>query len=628
MLEFASQIINGLAIGNVYALLALGFTLVFGVARLINFAQGSLFMIGAYLSWTAVAIWNMPLWLAFIIAVAATTALGLLIDALALRPLSRAAMIAPLLSTLAVSVMLDRAAELIWSPTTRSFPNPVSGIVWQIGSAYISAVDLIIFGIGIITMVLLVFFLQHTWAGQAMRATAQDPEAAQQMGINVARIRQLTFGLASGLGGIGGILVGMYYQSIFPAMGLPYGLKGFAAALLGGIASVPGAITGGMLLGIFESLASGYIGSEYRDLVAYALLLGVLLWRPHGFFGSIGLEALGGGQAASGAVPGTSPLASTSSIRPAVQSRRWQLSPRMVLVLSAMAALLPFITDNFYVLQVAVLAIIFAVLTMSLTIVSGTTGQISLGHAALFGVGAYTAAILTTWYNLPTEIVLLAAGLITLVVAVLSALPTLKLSGHTVVIATLAIGQIMYIVFLTWIPLTRGPMGIPGIPAMEFSLGGRMPLWDLQHNYWVALLFFVIAFLVYTRLLRSPIGRAWRAIREDRLAAHASGVPVPRYITMAFACAGFFAGIAGALYAYLLSFVSPDSFFTDTSILLLTMAVLGGLGNLTGALFGGMLLTILPELFRPLADYRLIMYGLVLLLVIRFRPQGIAGTDS
>lgn len=625
MVEFISQIINGLAIGNVYALLALGYTLVVGVARMINFAQGSIFMVGAYIGWSGVTLWNLPLWLAFTVAVAFSALLGVVMDAVALRPLMRGPMIAPMLSTLALSVIIDRAAELIWSPATRSFPSPLSGTVWQVGGAFISAVDVVILLVGIGTMLALALFLGRTWIGRAIRATAQDPEAAQQMGIDVPRMRRLTFGLASGLGGVGGVLVGMYYQSIFPTMGLPYGLKGFAAALLGGITSSPGAVAGGMLLGIFESMASAYVGTGYRDLVAYVLLMLVLLWRPQGLFGDRGLDALGGAQAASGAVPSTSPMAAAGG----VVARLTGFRPKVWQVWAALgvASLLPLVTTDFYVLQVAVTAIIFALVALSLTVISGTVGQISLGHAALFGVGAYTTAILARNYGLPSEVVLLAAGLFGAFAGILSCLPTLKLSGHTTVIATLAVGQIAYLVFLNWISVTRGPMGIPGVPAAEFAVAGRTPLWDLSHQYWMALALLAVAFFVGHRLLHSPVGRAWRAIREDRLAAHASGIPVSRYLSMVYGVGGFLAGLGGALYAYLLSLVSPDSFATDTSILLLTMVVLGGLGNLTGAVIGGVALASLPELFRPLADYRIIIYGLVLLLCVRFRPQGIAGTE-
>jgi branched-chain amino acid transport system permease protein len=638
MTEFGSQILNGLAIGSVYALLALGFSLVFGVANLINFAQGSLFMMGAYLGWTAATIWQLPLPLAALVAILLTSLLGLVIDWLALRPLQGGPAITPLLSTLAVSVVLDQGAELIWGPETRAFPNPLAATVYGIGGAFISAVDLLILATALVTMALLVLFLQRTWLGRALRATAQDPDAAAQMGVEISNMRRYTFGLAGAVGGIGGVLVGMYFQSIFPAMGLPYGLKGFAAALLGGIGSIPGSIAGGLLLGIFESLAGGYVGGEYRDLVAYALLLTVLLWRPQGLLGRSSLEALGDSQAAAGAIPSTSPLARPAATALVERYSRWcnrrpnghgswKPSNRQWLALGLVAALLPLFVSDPYLIQVALIGLIFALLAAGLTLISGTAGQISLGHATLFGVGAYATAILARTVNVPTELIMIAAGLLAAALGIAFALPTHRLSGHAVAVATLAAGQIVYLIILTWIPVTRGPMGIPGIPAPQLVLAGRAPLWDVRAQYWLALALTALAVLSEGRLFASPLGRTWRAIREDRLAAQASGIPVRRYLVLAFACGGFLAGIAGALYAYLLTFVSPDSFATDTSLTILAMTVLGGLGNLAGAVFAGALLAVVPEFFRSLADWRMIGYGLLLLLLVRFRPQGLAGTD-
>ncbi len=282
MTELLSQILNGLAIGNVYAMLAIGFVLVFGVANLINFAQGSLFVVGGYLAYTFAVLLGLPLILAATLAVALTALLGLVIDRAFLRPLERGPRIAPLLATLAIAVILDETVHLIWSPDTKPFPSPLASTTWQVGNAYISAVDVLILVVGVGTIVALTLFLNRTWIGRAMRATAMDPEAAQQMGVDVALMRSLTFAIAGLVGGVGGVLVGFYYQAIWPTMGIPLGIKGFTAALLGGISSIPGAIVGGLLLGVFEALASGYLGSIYRNLIAYSLLLLVLFFRPQG----------------------------------------------------------------------------------------------------------------------------------------------------------------------------------------------------------------------------------------------------------------------------------------------------------------------------------------------------------
>lgn len=625
---FFSQVLNGLAIGNVYSLLALGFSLVFGVANLINFAQGSLFMVGAYLSWMGIS-HGMSLAVAVAFSVVISMLLGIVIDAVALRPLEGGPSIAPLLSTLAVSVVMDELAQLIWTPETQAFPNPLAGTVWQIGSAYISAIDVLICVIGVTAMLALTMFLSKTWPGRALRAAAQDKDASMQMGVDAGNLRRLAFGLAAGLGALGGAMVGLYYQSIFPAMGLSFGLKGFVAALLGGITSLPGAVAGGMLLGVFESLASGYAGAQYRDLVAFTLLMLLLIWRPQGLLGQRRLAGLGGEQAAAGAVPSTSLLGEGAWKKQSgrFSSRELHLPIRSLLMLLAVAGLLPVLPVGPYVMQVALTGIIFAMLAAGLTVVAGTAGQVSLGHAAFFGIGAYTAALLAKNTGLPLEAVLLIAAALSALLAHLSAQPMLRLTGHAVSIATLAVGQIAYLVMLTWIPVTRGPMGIPGIPAPRLLLLGGRTVGSLQAQYWMAIALLMVLTWASHRLLVSPVGRTWRAVREDRLAAQAAGVPLQRYLPLAFGWGGLVAGVAGALYAYMLTYISPDSFAVDTSILVLTMTVLGGLGNLAGAILGGLLLAMLPEALRGFVDYRMITYGMLLLLTVRFRPRGLARID-
>ncbi|MEZ5866850.1 MAG: branched-chain amino acid ABC transporter permease [Geminicoccaceae bacterium] len=405
MTDLLSQILNGLAIGNVYAMLAIGFVLVFGVANLINFAQGSLFVVGGYLAYTFAVLLGLPLALAASLAVALTALLGLGIDRAFLRPLERGPRIAPLLATLAIAVILDETVQLVWSPDTKPFPSPLASTTWQLGNAYISAVDLLILGTGIATIATLTLFLSRTWIGRAVRATAMDPEAAQQMGVNVAAMRSLTFGIAGLVGGIGGVLVGFYYQSIWPTMGIPLGIKGFTAALLGGIGSIPGAIVGGLLLGVFEALASGYLGSIYRNLIAYVLLLLVLFLRPQGLFGSRGLDALGGAQAAGGAVPTTSLMASPfqTAEPPAITTPWW-----LAALLLAAAATFPLWAPDSTWVHILGLALVYAILAVSLTVVAGTAGR---SRSAMPGSGgsAPVAAILTTryWPGMPIELTLL-----------------------------------------------------------------------------------------------------------------------------------------------------------------------------------------------------------------------------
>lgn len=626
MTELLSQVLNGLAIGNVYAMLAIGFVLVFGVANLINFAQGSLFVVGGYLAYTFAVLLGLPLILAATLAVALTALLGLGLDWAFLRPLERGPRIAPLLATLAIAIVLDETVQLIWSPDTKPFPSPLASTTWQLGNAYISAVDLLILFTGLGTIIVLTLFLSRTWIGRAVRATAMDPEAAQQMGVNVAAMRSLTFGIAGLVGGVGGVLVGFYYQSIWPTMGLPLGIKGFTAALLGGITSIPGAIVGGLLLGVFEALTSGYLGSIYRNLIAYTLLLLVLFLRPQGLFGKSGLDALGGAQAAGGAVPSTSLMASPfqTAEPPAITTPWW-----LAALLLAGAATFPFWAPDSTWVHILGLAFVYAILAVSLTVVAGTAGQVSVGHAGIWGVGAYVAAILTTryWPGIPIELTLLLAGSAGALAGVLSGFFAARLSGHVIVMATLAAGLILYSVFLVWIPVTRGPMGVFGIPPPVLGLLGGIELWQEGQLYWLALAALALALLVASRVIGSDIGRLWRAVREDRLAAVASGVPAIRYILMAFAFSGFLAGVSGALYAHYVTAISPGSFLVLVSFQILAIVVLGGLGNLTGAVLGAVVLIAVTEVLRGFGDYRMVTYGVILLAVIMFRPRGLLGSQ-
>lgn len=620
---FLSQILNGVAIGQVYALIALGFSLVFGVSNLINFAQGALFMLGAFFAFSGVVSFGLPLPVAATLSVALVTLLGMLLERIALRPLQDAAYIAPLLSTLALSMIIDQLAEIVWSPEGQAFPSPFEDHTFFIGGAYITSTDILIFTFGGSVALLLTLFLSRTWLGRSLRAVAQDRDAAAQLGVRTGNVRLLAFGLAGALGAISGILVALYFKSVFPQMGLPFALKGFAAAMLGGLTSIPGAVLGGMMLGVVETLASAYVGEGFRDLVAFSVLLLFLLFRPQGLLGDQRLSALGGGAAAAGAMPSTSLLSSASSQRAsnaAIELPSWGF-----LALAVVLSVLPVLTQSGYLLQAVVYAMIFALLVASVSLVSGGVGVMSIGHGAFYGVGAYCVAILARHYQLPVELTLLGGAVLAGGIALLAALPLMKLSGHTAALGTLAIGQIGFLVFMTWLPVTRGPMGYLGIPAPRSALLGDLLLTDLSSKFWLVALVVGVALFLADRLMKSEIGRAWRGIREDRLAAHTAGLPVRRYVMLAFAVSGVMAGLAGGLFAYVQTVVSPESFQVQASILLLAMAVLGGLGNLTGAALAGFALTLLPELLRGFAEWRMIAYGVVLLVALRIRPQGLLG---
>ena len=249
--------------------------------------------------------------------------------------------------------------------------------------------------------------------------------------------------------------------------------------------------------------------------------------------------------------------------------------------------------------------------------------MVSLGHAGLLAIGAYAAALLATDAHWPMLLAIPAAGLVTAALGTLLILPAFRLRGHTVSIATLGIGEIVALVILNWDGLTHGPIGIVGIPAPTL-LG--LDLGTAPAMYWLSLSLLAALALLQSRLLASHLGRTFRAIRDDDTAARAVGIRPARYKAMGFAISGLLAGISGAVTASIYSYINHETFTAQVSVLALTMVILGGMGNILGAIVGATALIAVPELFRFTAEYRILAYGITLLLLVRFRPQGLFGT--
>lgn len=604
---WGDQVVNGLVLGNLYALLAAGLALIFGVAHLINFAHGSVYMAGSYLGWLFLTQLNWPLWAALPAAMAGSAGLGLMLERFAVRPFRKSARVAPLLATLGAGMILDSLAELLFTPNPRPFPSVVPADRFGIGGVSVGWLDLIILGASAAAAGGLFFFLKASKAGQALRAAAQDTEAAQQMGVPVNRVNASAFALASALGGLAGVLVGLYYNTVSPAMGFQAGLKGFTACVLGGLGSVPGAMAGGLVLGVTESLGVAAFGSSARNLVAFSLLFAALILRPQGLFSRKRRP-----------LP---PEPLTGTFLPV--SKAFSIPLPAALGLLALAAVLPALIPHPYLLQVLTNGWIAALFAVSLTLLAGTTGILSLGHAGLMAVGAYTSGLLTLKLGWPFEAAFLASGLVAAALGTLLAAPALRLKGHYLSIATLALGEIVNQSILNADPLTGGAMGLPGIPVP--SIGG-FSVTTTAGFYWLTLGALAVGAGAVALLVRAPFGRTLRALREDETAAAALGVRPGGYKAGAFAVAAFFAGWAGSLSAHLYSYISHETFNATLSILGLTMVIAGGLGNVGGAVLGALSLSALPEILRPAAEFRPLVYGLILLIALRWRPQGALGS--
>jgi branched-chain amino acid transport system permease protein len=288
------QILNGLTLGSIYAIVALGYTLVFGVLNIINMTHGEIFMFGAFMGVVMTNILNYPLWVAFLVAIIITGIMGYGLERFALRPLrgkQGVSHLAPLISTIGVSILLENVAHHLFGAGNHPFRTSFAEVSFQVGSITVYLVQLVIFVIAVILMIGLSYWLSKTKAGKALRACAENLNTASLLGVNTKKMITLTVIMASSMGGIAGILVGMAFNSVTPQMGLSMGLKGLAIIILGGMGSVRGAMVGGLILGISETFMVAYGDSGYRDAIAFIAIIVILLARPQGLFGQKVQEA-------------------------------------------------------------------------------------------------------------------------------------------------------------------------------------------------------------------------------------------------------------------------------------------------------------------------------------------------
>lgn len=279
------QLLNGLVTGCVYALVALGYNMIFGILGIVNFAQGEIYMFGAFGAVLTLAATG-NIWLAACAGIGVACVIGMLLERIAFRPLRGTHPLIPLISAIGASIFLSSLARLLFGPEDRSFPLEFHPASFNVFGAQINELQLVIIGVSVGLMVILSLFLNLTKHGKAVVAVAMDSDAARLSGINVNRAYEITFLLGSALSGAAGILMAVYYNATAPTMGVLPGLKAFSAAILGGVGSVPGAIIGALVLGVAENLGAAYISSSFKDAFAFIALVLVLILRPRGIMGS------------------------------------------------------------------------------------------------------------------------------------------------------------------------------------------------------------------------------------------------------------------------------------------------------------------------------------------------------
>jgi branched-chain amino acid transport system permease protein len=595
-MSFASvliQFLNGLAGASSLFLVAAGLSLIFGVSRIVNFAHGSLYMLGMYL-----AVWfaeRVGFWAAVPLAATTVAVAGCLAEMLLLRRIYRAPELLQLLATFALLLLVKDFALWAWGPVDQLGPRApgFTGALTIAGGTF-PEYDLLLIFLGPLVLGLLYILLNKTRWGILVRAATEDREMAGALGVNQRWLFTAVFALGALLAGLGGALQ-IPREPANLNVDLQVISDAFVVVVVGGLGSIPGAFLAALLIAQTKAFCTGLGYSEATLVMEFIIMAAVLVVRPWGLLGRVPVQARAAGAQA--------PLAAPSP------RLRWTLG-----ILAAALALVPLATQG-YLLVLLADVLIFALFAASLHFIMGPGGQYSFGHAAYFGLGAYAAGILVLQAKLPMELALALAPFAAGLAALVFGWFCVRLSGVYSAMLTLAFAQIAWSAVYQWDTLTGGSNGLVGVwPAPWLA--------SRPAYYALTLLLCALGIAFLWRALYSPFGHAMRAARDSPLRAEASGIDVRATQWAAFSIAGLAAGIAGALYAFSKGSISPEALGIQRSVDGLVMVMLGGIQTLSGPLWGAAVFTWLQDAAARNFDYWRAATGLIILALVLVLPQG------
>ena len=600
----AIQALNGLSSASSLFITACGLTLVFGVTRIVNFAHGSLYMIGAYTAATLVprllelSFGPVTFWAGILVSALIVGIIGVLIEVLLLRRIYGAPELFQLLATFGVVLVVQDLVVQVFGPQDILGPRaPGLRAPVEILGRRFPSYELVLIAAGPVVLGLVWLLLRKTRFGVLVRAATQDREMVAALGINQALLFTGTLFLGAFLAGLGGALQ-IPRVAANTGMDLSIIAEAFVVTVVGGMGSVPGAFLAALIIGQLQ--AFGILIFPKSTLVVVFLLMAVVLAvRPYGFFGRP--EVIGGTHAVG------------------IASRKPSSAGTLIalLVVAALAAL-PLVSDA-YLLKVATEILIFGLFAFSLQLLIGVGGLVSFGHAAFFGLGAYGAALGVKWMGAPMEAALPLGLLLAALGAALIGAFVVRLSGIYLAMMTLAAAQILYAVAFQWVDVTGGDNGIVGVWPSEWTSGqGRY--------YLLTLALTVVAVLLLRRVIDAPFGYALRAARDSEQRAEAIGLDIRRHRWLAFTVSGAAAGLAGGLYAFSRGSVDPSLLGIPTSVDALTMLLLGGIQTIMGPLVGAGVLHILRDQIMPLTSLWRLLLGVSIIAMVLIFPRGLVGT--
>ncbi len=599
---FVAQLLNGLVYGVLLFLMAAGLSLIFGLMNVVSLAHGSFFMLGAFFG-LAIFKATGSFWLALILAPIPVIALGVLMELLFLRPLYRRGHMDQVLLTFGFTFVFLDLVQTVWGRVVQRLPAPeaLQGIV-HIGAGVFSVYRLFLIGFGFAIALLLWLFLERSRIGAMVRAGVDNAVMAAGLGANVPALFTGIFGFGVALAALGGIAAAPVL-GLYPGMDSEILIPAFIVIVIGGMGSLRGAFAGSLLIGIADTFGKAYFQSIALFLI-YLAMTAVLLIRPQGLFGIKYSDV------------SIAPAVSTTSRPTTTQTRAAGL-----VVLVALA-LLPFLMGDYPRALVSEI-FIFAIFAMSLDLLLGFTGLMSLGHAAFFGLGAYAVAVLGVQFGLNAWLGVVAGVVIAGAGAALIGFFCVRSGGIPFLMLTLAFSQLVFSVALKWRDVTGGSdgMAIAEQPSFfGFSLSKSLTM------YFMALSFFALIYWGLRRLLNSPLGHAFVGIRENEQRMMAIGYPTRAYKLISFTIAGAIAGLAGGLYAIFNGFISSDAVYWTASGDILIMTMLGGAGTLIGPAVGTAIFLLMKNVASSYSEHWLSIIGVTFICCVMFFPGGLWGT--
>jgi branched-chain amino acid transport system permease protein len=619
MASFAVQFLNGLAGASTLFLIAVGLSLIFGVTRIVNFAHGSMYMIGLYIAvafsrWSVDAM-NLSPWMGFwggvVLAAVFVGLLGAFIEVLVLRRMYVAPELFQLLATFAVVLILRHAVLYVFGAEDMLGPKApaLKGAIDIFGKRF-PEYDVFMIFVGPLVLLALWLFMKKTRFGLLIRAATQDREMVGALGVNQRWLFTGVFALGSALAALGGAL----QMPREPAnMGLDLTAIGdaFVVVVVGGMGSIPGAYLAALIIAVTKSFCYGagtvdfggfsFSFSKFTLVVEFLIMAVVLIWRPWGLLGSI-----------QGAVRNAADI--EIPIKP--------MGKKAMLAVAAVVlalAVLPLAGDQFeYSIILAIDVLIAILFAASLHFIMGPGGMHSFGHAAYFGLGAYGAALFLKQGNVSMEVALLMAPFAALAGAAMFGWFAVRLSGVYLAMLTLAFAQIVWSVVFQWDEVTGGSNGLVGVWPSEFFK-------SKSAYFYLTLVLVLGSVYLLRRLLFSPFGYAMRAGRDSPLRAEATGINVVKQHWVGFMIAGLFCGLAGGLFAFAKGTISPDTISVGRSVDGLIMVLLGGVQTVAGPVVGSAVFTWLQDIIIRSTDYWRAVLGAIILVLIMLFPQGIVG---